>query len=193
VAMAIGTNPAGGILSGTTPKVTTAGGVATFADLSIDKAGTGYTLRTTVGSVVQDSAPFDLAVPPPLPRLVARPTNTFSGAETNLSFPFSRGTGAIDNGVGTVTSGTPKVVTGIIATTTFHLTVTNPAGTTASASATATLTSPAGWVDLNNTAGLDTRAAQPFSLTFDPANSSTIYAATLASGVVKTTAGGQPW
>jgi hypothetical protein len=43
VSMAIGTNPAGGTLSGTMTESAT-GGVATFADLSIDKTGTGYTL-----------------------------------------------------------------------------------------------------------------------------------------------------
>lgn len=43
VTVAIGTNPAGGTLSGTTGKAPT-GGVATFSDLSIDKQGAGYTL-----------------------------------------------------------------------------------------------------------------------------------------------------
>ncbi|HSD32084.1 MAG TPA: Ig-like domain-containing protein, partial [Gemmatimonadales bacterium] len=43
VTVAIGTNPAGGTLSGTTAKAATAG-VATFGDLSIDKQGSGYTL-----------------------------------------------------------------------------------------------------------------------------------------------------
>ncbi len=43
VTIAIGTNPAGGTLGGTLKRVATAG-VASFADLTIDKAGTGYTL-----------------------------------------------------------------------------------------------------------------------------------------------------
>ena len=41
--MAIGTNPGGGTLSGTTT-VAAVAGVATFSNLSINKAGTGYTL-----------------------------------------------------------------------------------------------------------------------------------------------------
>ncbi|HEY0035951.1 MAG TPA: invasin domain 3-containing protein, partial [Longimicrobium sp.] len=48
VAIAIDANPATGTLSGTA-KVAAVGGVATFANLSIDKAGTGYTLAATSG------------------------------------------------------------------------------------------------------------------------------------------------
>src|SRR2546425_7728155 len=43
VTVAIGTNPAGGTVSGTTT-VAAVSGVATFSNLSIDKSGTGYTL-----------------------------------------------------------------------------------------------------------------------------------------------------
>src|SRR5207249_4248148 len=46
VTLAIGTNPSGGALSGTATHAAS-GGVATFAGLSIDKAGTGYTLTAT--------------------------------------------------------------------------------------------------------------------------------------------------
>src|SRR2546422_7026906 len=43
VTVALGTNPGGGALSGTTT-VAAAGGVATFAGLSINRPGAGYTL-----------------------------------------------------------------------------------------------------------------------------------------------------
>ena len=43
VTLSIGTNPGTGTLSGT-QTVNAVGGVATFSDLSIDKAGTGYAL-----------------------------------------------------------------------------------------------------------------------------------------------------
>jgi hypothetical protein len=43
VTVSIGNNPGGGTLSGTLTQ-TVSSGVATFADLSIDKAGSGYTL-----------------------------------------------------------------------------------------------------------------------------------------------------
>src|SRR5207249_7891162 len=46
VTVAIGTNPSSGALSGTLTHAAVAG-VATFAGLSIDKAGTGYTLTAT--------------------------------------------------------------------------------------------------------------------------------------------------
>src|SRR5204862_2602276 len=43
ITVAIGTNPSGGTLSGTT-SVNAVSGVATFSTLSINNAGTGYTL-----------------------------------------------------------------------------------------------------------------------------------------------------
>src|SRR5690349_21906089 len=46
VSLAIGTNPAGGTLSGGSA-VTVASGIATFPGLSIDTAGTGYTLTAS--------------------------------------------------------------------------------------------------------------------------------------------------
>ena len=50
VTLAIGTNPGGGTLSGTT-KVVAVNGVATFSGVSIDKAGTAYTLSASDGSL----------------------------------------------------------------------------------------------------------------------------------------------
>src|SRR3989441_5088109 len=46
ITIAVGTNPSGGALSGTTT-VTAVNGVAPFSDLSIDQAGNGYTLQAT--------------------------------------------------------------------------------------------------------------------------------------------------
>src|SRR5262249_26610949 len=46
VTMAIGTNPSGGTLSGTTTQ-TASGGIATFNDLSINNVGNGYTLTAS--------------------------------------------------------------------------------------------------------------------------------------------------
>jgi hypothetical protein len=60
----IGANPAGGVLSGTTP-VNAVNGVATFADLRIDKAGIGYTLvawSSSFSVAEVSSAPFDIRV-----------------------------------------------------------------------------------------------------------------------------------
>ncbi len=69
VTVAIGTNPSGGTLSGTTTR-TVVSGTATFSDLSINQPGTGYTLTATATSAEGEppspatSAPFDITAPP---------------------------------------------------------------------------------------------------------------------------------
>lgn len=61
IAVAIGSNPGSGTLSGTR-KVAPVSGVATFADLSIDKSGVGYTLAASAGGLpVAASTTFDVA------------------------------------------------------------------------------------------------------------------------------------
>lgn len=60
VTLAIGANPSGGILSGTTTRAAT-GGVAAFGDLRIDKAGGGYTLAATASGLAgAASAAFEV-------------------------------------------------------------------------------------------------------------------------------------
>src|SRR5207253_5788102 len=60
VTVALGTNPSGGALSGTTT-VAAVGGVVTLANLSIDKVGTGYTLTAAAtGLATQPSAAFNV-------------------------------------------------------------------------------------------------------------------------------------
>ncbi len=62
IAMAIGTNPGGGNLTGNTT-VTTSAGVA-FTGLSINQAGNGYTLTaSSTGLQGATSNPFDITVP----------------------------------------------------------------------------------------------------------------------------------
>ena len=60
VSLAIGTNPGGGTLTGGGP-VAAVGGVATFSTLSIDKAGTGYTLTASSGTLGGTSPAFVIA------------------------------------------------------------------------------------------------------------------------------------
>ncbi len=70
VTVAIGTNPGGGTLSGTTT-VNAVAGVASFTDLTIDQMGTGYTLvATSVASAVQQvpHLAFSRPRPPRVPR-----------------------------------------------------------------------------------------------------------------------------
>lgn len=50
IGLAIGTNPGGGTLSGTNPQMAV-GGVASFANLSIDRSGVGYTLVASGGGL----------------------------------------------------------------------------------------------------------------------------------------------
>jgi probable HAF family extracellular repeat protein len=68
--VAIGTNPSGGTLSGTRV-VNSVAGVATFSNLSIDRAGNGYTLRAASGKLTATtSAAFNIAVSTPPPSIV---------------------------------------------------------------------------------------------------------------------------
>jgi len=61
IAIAIGTNAGGGLLSGTSP-VSAVGGIAQFSNLSIDKTGTGYTLQATAtGLTAAVSSAFNIA------------------------------------------------------------------------------------------------------------------------------------
>lgn len=65
VTVAIGTNPAGGILSGTTT-VTAVAGVATFSNLRLDNAGSGYTLSAASGGLTHaTSAAFSVVASTP--------------------------------------------------------------------------------------------------------------------------------
>jgi hypothetical protein len=63
VSLALGANPGGGTLSGTTT-VTAVAGVATFNDLSLNAAGTGYTLVASAPLLASvTSAAFNVTSP----------------------------------------------------------------------------------------------------------------------------------
>lgn len=65
VTLAIGTNPAGGVLTGPTTATTDAEGIASFGGLSIDKPGVGYTLTATSPNLAAAiSQPFTVLTPP---------------------------------------------------------------------------------------------------------------------------------
>src|SRR5207237_575425 len=62
VTVALGTNPGGGTLSGTTT-VAAVGGVASFSTLSVNKVGAGYTLTAADASLTTaTSGAFNIAV-----------------------------------------------------------------------------------------------------------------------------------
>ena len=80
VTLAIGSNPAGGTLSGILTRVAF-NGVATFPGMSIDKRGTGYTLTATAPSLTEaTSTAFDI-LPKPAVKVVfsEQPSNTTQG------------------------------------------------------------------------------------------------------------------
>ncbi len=78
--VALGTNPGGGTLGGTL-SLDTVGGVASFATLTLEKAGRGYTLvATTTALESASSTPFDI-IPAAPARLVfsTPPSDTTAG------------------------------------------------------------------------------------------------------------------
>ncbi len=81
IALALGPNPGGGALSGTTP-VNAVAGVATFSNLSIDKVGVGYTLEaSSTGLTGATSAPFDITEGAAAKlAFVVNPVTTIAGA-----------------------------------------------------------------------------------------------------------------
>jgi uncharacterized Zn ribbon protein len=112
ITIAIGTNPAGGTLSGTMI-VAAVAGVATFDNLSIDMAGSGYTLDASASGLIGDtSAAFDVtAVPPVATRLEfgQQPTNIAAGAAISPAVTVR----AVDSGGATVTSFTGDITIAI--------------------------------------------------------------------------------
>jgi hypothetical protein len=86
VQLAIGTNPGGGTLSGTTAG-TASGGVVSFSGLSIEKSGVGYTLTATSGGIGGTSPQFNVtaAAANHLAFTVQTPATTQAGAGFNVT------------------------------------------------------------------------------------------------------------
>src|SRR5262249_24401060 len=91
VAIKSGTGASGAVLSGTLT-VRAVGGVATFAALKIDKAGSGYVLTATASGLAPvDSAPFTVAVGPATQLIVAtQPGGAITGGPLFTSQPVVR-------------------------------------------------------------------------------------------------------
>src|SRR2546430_1967920 len=140
VTVALAANASGGTLGGTTT-VTAASGVATFADLRVNRAGTGYRLTASAGQLTgATSDPFDITAGPPTTGDL-----TVNATTTGDDQPGSY-TGTVDggsnrtiaaNGAGTTYSGLPAgdhtVVLADV-----------PANCTVSGGASKTVTVPAG-------------------------------------------------
>jgi uncharacterized repeat protein (TIGR01451 family) len=79
VSMAIGNNPGGATLGGTTSG-NAVGGVATFATLTVNKGGAGYTLSaSSAGLTSATSTPFNVLASPVLVSAVSRKTHGTAG------------------------------------------------------------------------------------------------------------------
>ncbi len=116
ITLAIGTNPGAGTLQGTLVR-TPVGGVASFTDLSVNKAGSGYTLVATAGGLASGTS-TGFAITPAVPSKLAftvQPTKAVAGSALTPAVQV-----AIQDGLGNTVSS----ATGIIS-----LTIgTNPGG-----------------------------------------------------------------
>jgi hypothetical protein len=119
VTLAIGTNPGAGTLSCTTNPVAASAGVASFSGCSITKAGTGYTLKATDGSLtLATSSTFNVTVGPAAKLGF---TQQVAGAKAGISFTTQPKVAVQDAGGNTVTTDASGVTLAI---------GTNPAGGT---------------------------------------------------------------
>jgi len=123
IAVAIGNNPAAGMLSGTVMQSAVAG-VATFPGLSVNRSGTGYTLAASSTGLTGDtSAAFNIAAGPAATLVfVVQPSNTVAGSALTPAPQV-----AIRDALGNTVSSTANVTVAI---------GNNPAGGTLSGTAT---------------------------------------------------------
>jgi hypothetical protein len=149
ITMAIGTNPSGGTLSGTTT-ANAVNGTATFSTLSIDKSGTGYTLTaSSSGLTGATSSAFSIAASTATQLVFT--TQPSSSASGGAAFP-QQPTITVEDAFGnTVTTGTGSTAP-------VTLAITNGTGT---AGATLTCTTN----PKNAVTGVDTFAGCKINLT----------------------------
>jgi hypothetical protein len=165
VTVAIGTNPAGGTLSGTTTAAAAAG-VATFPNLSVDKSGAGYTLTAAAAALTgTTSAPFTITA-----------STVSAGPSTVTAAPgtIAASTGASPSTI-TVTArdafGNPVAgVAVVLAATGGGNTITQPVGpTNASGVATGTISSTAAGLKTVSATAAGVAITQTAGVTVDPA------------------------
>lgn len=151
ISMAIGTNPSGGTLTGTT-SVTASAGVAAFSQLRIDKAGTGYTLITSsAGLTSATSNAFNITVDAWSGFLVQASGGGNIGTQSQGT-AFNIQVAAVDACLNTVTtyvsnatiSSSCTLFAGSGATPNFTAGVLNPWSVTVSSSGTCTITAASG-------------------------------------------------
>jgi alpha-tubulin suppressor-like RCC1 family protein len=111
VTIAIGTNPIGGTLSGTTTTAATAG-VASFPSLSIDNAGSGYTLTASSSVTGATSATFDVTGPLAFASVVAGESHTCALTSAGAAYCWGLNTNGQLGNNQTTNSDTPRPVSG---------------------------------------------------------------------------------
>ncbi len=107
ITVAIGTNPASGVLSGTA-QVNAVAGIATFSTLSINKTGTGYTLTASATSLAgATSSAFNVSAGTAA-KLVftAEPVNTVAATSIAPSVQVS-----VEDALGNVVTGATNQIT----------------------------------------------------------------------------------
>src|SRR5690242_3004640 len=177
VTVALGASVPGATLSGTL-SLGAVSGVATFSNLSIDNAGTGYTLQASApGLAATPSAPLDVTAAPPPPGGAAylRFTDQPQITQAGQSMPAVRVT-VYDAGNNQVRSFTGNVTTTIESTPSVG-TLTTAAPTSDKHLAQAGVVQ---WTDLSTdqpgygytlratSPGLQTTVSDPFDVTADP-------------------------
>src|SRR3954454_24219396 len=111
VTLAIGTNPAGGTLTCTTNPLAAVAGAASFAGCKVDKAGTGYTLTATDGSLTTaTSNSFNVTVGPAAKLAF---TDQPGGATGGTAFTGQPKVAVLDAGGNTVTTDASNVTLAI--------------------------------------------------------------------------------
>lgn len=186
VTIFIGNNPSGGHLTGTVQK-NAVNGVATFSNLSIDSAGTAYTLSAAATGLVSDeSNSFNvLAGPPASVAIITQPSGT---VQSGVAFPIPPAV-LVRDAIGNVISG--QAVTASLASGS-NITLSNATATTNSTGVATftglTATGLTGTITLQFTAGTATSAATgPIAVTAGPAASVSITTQpsdTATSGVI---------
>ncbi|HJW43321.1 MAG TPA: immunoglobulin domain-containing protein [Geothrix sp.] len=112
-----------------TPQITFTAGAA--GTLTLACTVSNAALATAVGTTT-----VDVVAAPQATALAASSTTPLYGATVTLTPTFSGGTGVVDHGIGTVTSGTAYPTPALLAEVTYTLTVTNLAGAVATTAVT---------------------------------------------------------
>jgi len=115
ITVAIGTNPASGTLAGATT-LAAVNGVATFANVSINNLGTGYTLTVSATTLTgATSSSFNVIAPITVGRLRLSAGFLFTCGVTTSGVAYcwgNNGVGELGNGTTTNTATTPVAVSG---------------------------------------------------------------------------------